>query len=343
MPLQRTSFRHRIALQLMRGFLLCPLLMRAESALEVAPATPVHTFSELIQVQAQVQKMLPRAREALVAVQVGPGAARDPEGAAASGVIISPDGLILLAAHVVDKPGRQLRVVLADGSIATATSLGMDTTTDAAMAKLNKKNDKPWPHVPICRDAQRTLPGEWCFALGHPGGQDAQRGPVLRVGKIIRQAANNLQTDCVLMGGDSGGPLFNLQGEVIGIHSLIWEERDQNVHIAMAPFLRSWDAMLASQVIKEWDSGAGGFLGVVIMEGYPLEVLDVFDDSPAQKADLRAGDRILSLNDVPMTLEAQFRAAIRALPSGETVILQLLRDGQRRKVNVVLGSKPTES
>ena len=206
----------------------------------------------LLRIQAEVQKRLPQVRPALLTIQTG--------GGTASGVIISPSGLILTAAHVVDKPGRDIRVVLDDGTTTTAKSLGLDQATDAALAQL-KDRGKPWPSVNLSREIAKAQPGEWCFALGHPGGFDKARGAVLRVGKIVKQTANSLHTDCVLMGGDSGGPLFNLAGEVIGIHSQIWENRDQNVHVSMAPFLRSWDAMQASQVIKTWGVGAGGLSG----------------------------------------------------------------------------------
>lgn len=310
----------------------------AETA--VKPAAGQETaLSELLRVQAQVQQRLESARAALVAVQIGPGGG-DEHGGAASGVIISADGLLLTAAHVVDKPGRSFRVVLADGSVSTATSLGMDTQTDAALAQL-KKREKPWPHVKLSREVSRALPGEWCFALGHPGGYERERGPVLRVGKIIKQTANSLHTDCVLMGGDSGGPLFNLAGELIGIHSLIWEERDQNVHVSMAPFLRSWDAMRASHVIKRWSTGAGGYLGVLTDDG-SLEVLDVIEGSPAQAAGVRAGDVIVSLNAVPMTMQAQFKSAIKARAAGDTIVLRLKSGDKEREVTVKLGQQPSE-
>lgn len=231
-------------------------------------------LATLLGIQKDVQKMLPQTRAALVAIQSGDGTA--------SGVIISPDGLILTAAHVPGAPGKEMRVVLDDGSYTTAKSLGLDTTTDAALARL-KDRGKPWPYVSLSREVTKAQPGEWCFALGHPGGYDKSRGAVLRVGKIIKQTANSLHSDCVLMGGDSGGPLFNLAGEVIGIHSQIWEGRDQNVHVSMAPFLRSWEAMRNSQVIKVWGVGAGGYLGVatIMSDDVELAVADVIEGSPA--------------------------------------------------------------
>jgi serine protease Do len=298
-------------------------------------AAPKADIATLLRIQNDVQKLLPQVRPALVAIQSG--------GGTASGVIISADGLLLTAAHVPGDPGKEMRVILDDGSITTAKSLGLDKTTDAALARL-KSRGKPWPFVNLSREVVKAQPGEWCFALGHPGGFDKARGAVLRVGKIIKQTANSLHTDCVLMGGDSGGPLFNFNGEVIGIHSQIWENRDQNVHVSMAPFLRSWDAMQKSQVIKVWGVGAGGYLGVatVMNDDVELEVADVIESSPAQKAGVRAGDVILSVNGDSMTDQQQFSATVRARAAGDTLKLKLRSNGKEREISVKLAQKPQD-
>lgn len=296
---------------------------------------PKSGIAELLKIQNDVQKLLPRVRQALVAIQSGDGTA--------SGVIISADGLMLTAAHVPNGPGKDMRVVLEDGTVTTAKSLGLDKTTDAALAKL-KDRGKPWPFVSLSREVAQVQPGEWCFALGHPGGFEKARGPVLRVGRIIKQTANSLHSDCVLMGGDSGGPLFNLNGEVIGIHSQIWEGRDQNVHVSMAPFLRSWEAMQKSQVIKTWGMGAGGYLGVatVMNDSLDLEVADVIEGSPALKAGIRAGDVILSVNGDAMTDQQQFSATVKARAAGDTLKIKLRTHGKERDLSVQLAQKPLE-
>ncbi|MEZ5384431.1 MAG: trypsin-like peptidase domain-containing protein [Prosthecobacter sp.] len=328
--------------------LLCPpFLSRAATILvamqAIAAAAPSSSgeagsktdLAALLRVQADVQKLLPRVRPALVAIHAG--------GGTASGVIISPDGLLLTAAHVPGAPGKEMRVIFEDGSVTTAKSLGLDKTTDAALAQL-KKRTKPWPYVSLSREIIKAQPGEWCFALGHPGGFDKARGPVLRVGKIIKQTANSLHTDCVLMGGDSGGPLFNFSGEVIGIHSQIWEGRDQNVHVSMAPFLRSWDEMQKSRVIKVWGIGAGGYLGVatVMNDALELEVVDVLESSPAKKAGVQAGDVILSVNGEAMTDQQQFSATVRARAAGDVLKIGLRNGSKDRELSVKLAQKPLE-
>ncbi|MBL9176542.1 MAG: trypsin-like peptidase domain-containing protein [Verrucomicrobiaceae bacterium] len=333
MPLSRNfSLRRAATILVVMQTSIAGVLAEGGSDRRTAPKTDI---AALLRVQNDVQKLLPRAGAALVAIQSG--------GGTASGVIISPDGLLLTAAHVPGGPGKEMRVILADGGVTTAQSLGLDKTTDAALARL-KRREKPWPFVNLSREVAMAQPGEWCFALGHPGGFDRARGPVLRVGKIIKQTANSLHTDCVLMGGDSGGPLFNINGEVIGIHSQIWEGRDQNVHVSMAPFLRSWDAMQKSQVIKVWGVGAGGYLGVatVMNDSVELEVADVVESSPAQKAGVRAGDVILSVNGDTMTDQQQFSAAVRSHAAGDTLKLTLRTAGRERVLSVQLAQKPQE-
>lgn len=292
-------------------------------------------FEPFLKLQDNVQSLLPKVRPAVVAIFTGDGTA--------SGVIMSEDGLILTAAHVAERPGRELRVILEDGTVVQATTLGLDKTTDAALMQLND-TERKWPHVKVSRQVIKAQPGEWCFALGHPGGFDEKRGVVLRVGRIVKQTANSLQTDCVLMGGDSGGPLFDLNGDVIGIHSLIWEGRNENMHVSMAPFLRSWDEMKGSHVIHTWGIGSGGYLGIgteMNAKG-ALEVVEVIAGSPSEKAGIKTGDVILSLNGEAIADLPQFTHAVRVRPAGEEVQLRLKNVSAERDVKITLGIRPKE-
>lgn len=294
------------------------------------------TLADLLKIQKTVQSQLPLVQGAVVAIQTNDGTA--------SGVIITEDGLILTAAHVAEKPGRQMRVILQDGKRVIATTLGLDKSADAALMQLND-NDLKWPFVKVSREVVKTQAGQWCFALGHPGGFDKDRGVVLRVGKIVKQTANALQSDCVLMGGDSGGPLFNLQGEVIGIHSQIWEERDQNMHVSMAPFFRSWDDLKSSQIIHTWSTGSGGYLGVLLDSEGDTEVLkvnQVTKRTAAELAGIQPGDIILRLDGETMLSVSQFQNAIRARAAGTQIQLQIQRAGEKIDLKVLLQRLPKE-
>ena len=329
----------------------------AASEADRKPVSPAISAKDLMQVQHEVQAAFEKVRAAVVAVRLKDDDNKGVVGAA-SGVIVSGDGLILTAAHVTSEPGRALDVILADGRRLPAVSLGLDRATDAAMIQLKPNGGKNppsrpgtavWAHVDLNRDTSTASPGTWCFAVGHPGGYDAQRGPVLRVGRIIKQSANALQTDCVLMGGDSGGPLFDLDGGLIGIHSQIWEGRDQNMHISMAPFLRSWSEMEQSKVIREWKSGTaaenGGWLGVATRlsdDNQELQVADVLPDSPAARVGLRAGDVIVSVDGTPMRDQPQFSNAISSKSAGEIVFLNVRNGGGERSIRVTLGKRPKE-
>ena len=315
--------------RLLLAFLALPALQAAEPE--------VVSLDGLRAVQRQVQELLPDVRPAVVAILTGDGTA--------SGVIIEPGGLVLTAAHVAEQPGRELRVVLEDGRRISGTTLGLDKTTDAALLQLHDSGRR-WPHVPVSRRVLEAQPGTWCFALGHPGGFDKARGVVLRVGRIVKQTANALQTDCVLMGGDSGGPLFNLQGEVIGVHSQIWQGRDENMHVSMAPFLRAWDELKSSLVIQTWGTGSGGYLGLAAdlnEASGRLEVLEVFPDSPSAKAGLRAGDRILALDGEPLLSLAHFSNAVKLRAAGEQVRLRVTGAAGERELAITLGQRPRDS
>lgn len=292
------------------------------------------TIEDLLSVQRQVQAVLDQARKAVVALESG--------GGTASGVIVSPQGLVLTAAHVTNIPGKKVKVTLQGGRTVEAESLGLDTSTDAAMLQLPAPA-KAWPFVPINREVRGLKLGDWCFALGHPGGWDAARGSVLRVGKLVKISPNMLQSDCVLMGGDSGGALFNLAGEVIGINSQIWRGRDQNLHVSMAPFLRSWEAMKRGEIVSEWSQGSGAWIGLSTQgsnEG--LIVQSVAPDSPAMRAGLKDGDTIVSLNNQKLAAPVEFSEAIHARTAGEIVTLKVRGAKGERLVEVKLVTRPKD-
>jgi len=314
------------------SILLC--LCGQVQAMENSPVKT--TLADLFKIQQTVQNQLLHVQAAVVAIQTNDGTA--------SGVIITEDGLILTAAHVAEKPGRQMRVILQDGKRVIATTLGLDQSADAALMQLND-NELTWPCVTVSRQILKIQAGQWCFALGHPGGFDQERGVVLRVGKVVKKTANSLQTDCVLMGGDSGGPLFNLDGEVIGIHSQIWEERDQNMHVSMAPFFRSWDDLKSSQIIHVWGTGSGGYLGVEVNsteEAAAIKVHRVAKGSPAELVGIQSGDIILSLDGEPMQSVAQFLHAVRARVAETQIQIRIQRSGKLMNLKALLSSLPKE-
>lgn len=171
------------------------------------------TVADLLAIQKQVQKVLPKCMAATVTLQMG--------GSSGSGVVVNKEGLVLTAGHVSGKPGRAVKIILADGRELKGKALGMNGKTDSGLVQITD----PPKDLPVIEydKSKEELPGigQWCIAVGNPGGLDKDRGAVVRVGRIISATKDTLRTDCMLLGGDSGGPLFDFNGVVIGIHSRI--------------------------------------------------------------------------------------------------------------------------
>ena len=168
-------------------------------------------------------------------IRVGP--------AQGSGVLISPDGYILTAAHVAQTPDESAVITLHDGTEVKGKTLGMDRDIDAGLVKIEDppRNGSAWPFVEMGSSGE-IRPGQWCIVTGHPGGYQKGRDPVFRVGRVLGRDAKVIVTDCPLIGGDSGGPLFDFDGNVIGIHSRIGAPLTVNMHVPVNAYAEGWAA-----------------------------------------------------------------------------------------------------
>ena len=164
-----------------------------------------------------------------------------------SGVVVSADGLILSAAHVV-MPGNTYKVMYADGRDCIAKGLGRVTippnymVPDAAMLKIT--GDGPWPSTEMGWSSSLTI-GQPCISIAYPESL-AQRKPLVRYGKIssLKNEYGFVESTCVMEPGDSGGPLFDLNGRVIGIHSGIQIPEDVNYEVPVDTYRKYWSALL---------------------------------------------------------------------------------------------------
>jgi serine protease Do len=165
-----------------------------------------------------------------------------------SGVVVSEDGLIVTVGHVIAKPGSELTVIFPDGRRASAKALGANFTRDSGLAKIIEPGK--WPHVEMGHSAD-IKPGTWCMALGHPGGVQQGRTPPIRLGRVLYsgKGAPFLVTDATVISGDSGGPLFDLEGRVIGVHSNIGMNVNQNQHVPIDVYRDQWNDLLAGKAI----------------------------------------------------------------------------------------------
>jgi serine protease Do len=191
-----------------------------------------------------------------------------------------------------------------------------------------------------------TRLGDWVFALGHSGGFDKNRGSVVRLARLVRMANSTYQSDCSLIGGDSGGPLFDLTGKLIAIHSRVGQQLPVNMHVPMSEYVTHWDAMLKSEFIGEGPFAkkpvkGSGFLGLAT-EARPaggLRVTKIGDKSPAQEAGIRVGDVILKFNDAAMAKREDMQALLAEMSSGDEVVLEIERDGKKQTITLNLGER----
>lgn len=168
-----------------------------------------------------------------------------PGGSMGSGVIISDDGLILTAAHVLPKAGGEVVIVLSDGRQVAGKALGVNRGVDSGMAQITEPGN--YPAAPVA-DSDTVWEGDWCIAFGHGGGVQTDRPAYMRLGRMLHITSDTkpirwLTTDCTVISGDSGGPLFDIEGKVIGIHSNIGMNVLVNRHVPISAYHAQWDEL----------------------------------------------------------------------------------------------------
>jgi serine protease Do len=299
-------------------------------------ATP-KSVADLRAIQQQVEALVPKVSPAVVAVELdsdsGSGIV-----ASGSGVVISADGLVLTAGHVFESPNREVRFEFPNGRRASGKSLGHDEEADTGLMRITDPG--PWPHVAV-GDLHRTRLGDWVLALGHPGGFDLKRSLVVRLGRIIRVAPGVLQTDCTISPGDSGGPLFDMQGRVVGIHTAISSSMAENYHVPITEFCDTWPELAAASVAPHPPRGPSAYSGASAVndaEGCRLSAID--ENSPAAIAGLRINDVVVTVEGRTILASASFDRWVAESSPGQTLILQVKRDGKLLPFTMKLQARP---
>lgn len=293
------------------------------------------SLRELQILEAQQKKVAAKAIASTVSVRIGQ--------AQGCGAIITPTGYVLTAAHVAMRPGTKATLIMPDGRQVRATTLGMNRGVDAGLIKIDpgQNNDEPWPHATLGKSAGLS-PGMWCVACGHPGGYDDSRGIVTRVGRILHIEPTKMVTDCALIGGDSGGPLFDLSGHLIAIHSRIGNDVSDNLHIPIDRYNASWDRLASGE---SWGY-LEGFRPVLGVSGMPnLEVAriaEVSKGSPAEKAGIQPDDVITQFGKVTITNFQSLTAAVADTMPGERAEIWLTRQGRHHRLKVEIGRKENQ-
>ena len=190
------------------------------------------TLEELRALEQQVKQVIDRVTPAVVGIAGG------------SGVVIDADGHVLTAGHVGGRSGRDVTVTFADGKRLRGQTLGNNRGIDSGLAKLAQEGD--WSHVEMGKSADVAV-GQWCLAIGFPASFSRAKPPPVRIGRVLAVSERMIVTDCPLMGGDSGGPLFDLQGKVIGINSRVGGAVIANLHVPVDAYRKEWDRLVAGE------------------------------------------------------------------------------------------------
>src|SRR5216684_695913 len=268
-----------------------------------------------------------------------------------SGFIIDSSGLIVTNNHVVGEAGK-VEIILQDNSKYTARIIGRDPRTDIAVLKI--KADKPLPYVPF-GDSSAAQVGDWVIAVGNPFGLGGSvtTGIISARGRDIHsgQFDDFLQIDAPINRGNSGGPTFNLAGEVIGINTAIYSPNGGSVGIGFAV-----PSNAAKRVVAQLESGgkvSRGWLGVQIQEVTPAIaaslgltgehgalVAVVTPQSPGARAGLKQGDVILSFNGSAVKELRDLPRLVAATTPGTTAALTVWRSGQSSELHATLSEAP---
>lgn len=283
---------------------------------------------ELRAMQDHVKELTNKVLPCTVGVQIGQ--------AWGSGVIVSADGYVLTAAHVAGQPNRDAMFVLSDGRIARGKTLGLNRSLDAGLMKITDKGE--YPHVDL-GSSKAVKEGQWCLAVGHPGGYQKERGLVVRLGRVLLMDKDAITSDCTLVGGDSGGPLFDMEGRVIGINSRIAGAITANLHVPVDTFHDGWDRLVRADV---WGHlpGQEPVLGVRGVKDVDIaKVATVIKGSPAEKAGFKEGDIVTQFGDKEIK---NFSALVKSVLDhnpGEKVAVKVKRGEEELELAVTLGRR----
>jgi serine protease Do len=281
------------------------------------------------------------------------------QGGSGSGFLIASDGYIVTNNHVIsggpdNSAATNITVTMTDRREFKATLVGRDVASDLALLKINATN---MPYVAF-GDSTKSRVGDWVVAIGNPYGL----GSAVTAGIISALQRNTgsggaydrfIQTDTAINQGNSGGPLFDLQGNVVGINNRLISMTGGNVGINFAI-----PAEQAIPIIKSLKAGAKikrGYLGIQfapldeetadslgIDKGRGEFVANVLPGQAADKAGLKAGDVVVRINDRDVTPDNTLSYLVSGLAAGSRVPIEVLRDGKRVKLSAVIGERPAE-
>ena len=279
--------------------------------------------------QDQILETIESVRPAVVSVRQ--------RGGMFSGVIISGEGHILSAGHAV-KPGAKYQVWLPDGRRLEAIGKGSNPKADCALLRITS-DDQDLPFVRM-GDSQALLRNQPCLSISFPGGQGTRGVPVVRFGRVVQTGNGRrmLQSTALMEPGDSGGPLFDLQGRVIGIHSRIGQSMTRNFEVPIDTFKTFWNELNQENSFTEVGPPVPklGFLGESGGNQKGILITEIVSESLAEKHGLEAEDRIQSVDGQSTDSIEQLRKAliIARDDDSQEIVVQVLRKDKELELTI---------
>jgi serine protease Do len=270
-----------------------------------------------------------------------------------SGFIVDPDGYIVTNNHVIEGAD-EITVTLQDNTSLKAKLIGHDDRTDIAVLKVEA--DHKLPAVPFA-DSDTARVGDWVLAIGNPFGLGGSvtAGIVSARGRDIRQGPYDdfIQTDAAINRGNSGGPLFNMDGQVIGINTAIYSPSGGSIGIGFS--IPANEAKNVVMQLRDFGRAKRGWLGVRIQQVTPdiaeslglkdaagAMVAGVNDGGPAEKAQLRNGDIVLKFNNQDIKEMRNLPRIVAETPIGQAVPVVVWRDGKQVTLQAVVAELPDD-
>ncbi|MGN6279831.1 MAG: Do family serine endopeptidase [Sphingomonas sp.] len=275
-----------------------------------------------------------------------------------SGFIISPDGYVVTNNHVISAGAQgatvdEITVTMTDGKEYKAKLVGHDDTADLAVLKIQ---GGPFPFVKF-GDSKNARVGDWVVAIGNPFGigSSVTAGIISALHRTTDLGGYDrfIQTDASINRGNSGGPMFDMQGQVIGINSQILSPSGGNVGIGFA--IPAEEARPVVETLMKGQSVKRGYMGVAIQ---PITddiasslgidkntgglIANVTPDGPAAKAGFKPGDVVMKVGNQNVTADQSLSYLVAGLQPGARVPFDVLRNGQHMTLNVTLGTRPSE-
>ncbi|MFO0941290.1 MAG: trypsin-like peptidase domain-containing protein [Pirellulales bacterium] len=292
---------------------------------------------EVLEAQKQRIEVMRRCAAATVSVFGLDG------GGGGSGVLISPDGYALTNYHVSSACGDHMRCGLNDGKMYDAVIVGVDAVGDVSLIRLVGRDD--FPTAPM-GDSSQLRVGQWCFSSGNPFGLASNRQPSISLGLIsginryqypsgtILEYADCIQTDAAVNPGNSGGPLFNLAGEVIGINGRCSFEKRGRINVGVGYAISMNQIRTFLSMLKSGRLLDHATLGATVTtdDSGRVVVSNILSNSDAYRRGLRYGDEIVRFADREVTTTNSFKNILGTLPKDYRVPLEFKREGKSQTI-----------